>query len=99
MLVEVWRRAVLALFVRESCLEQDAADLRVCWWNLAPTGNCSMCHKCERAMVAIAAYGRAEDFTVFDRTVSLADRLDALPPLPLMHRVLRHTWWLRRRRP
>ena len=61
--------------------------------------NCSMCHKCERAMVAIAAYGRAEDFTVFDRTVSLADRLDALPPLPLMHRVLRHAWWLRRRRP
>lgn len=40
---------------------------------------------CVRAMVAIAAYGRAEDFTVFDRTVSLADRLDALPPLPESH--------------
>ncbi len=56
--------------------------LRVCWRNLAPTGNCSSCHKCVRAMVAIAAYGRAADFTVFDREVPLSVRLDALAPVP-----------------
>ncbi|MEO5988582.1 MAG: hypothetical protein ABIU54_14615 [Candidatus Eisenbacteria bacterium] len=56
--------------------------LRVCWRNLSPTGNCSMCHKCVRAMVAIAAYGRAEDFTVFNWTASLTTRLDALSPVP-----------------
>ncbi len=56
--------------------------LRVCWRNLAPTGNCSRCHKCVRAMFAVAAYGRAENFTVFDWSISLAARLDALPAIP-----------------
>jgi hypothetical protein len=56
--------------------------LRVCWENRAPTGNCSACHKCVRTMAAIAAYGRLADFTVFDRTTTLAKRLDALSPLP-----------------
>jgi hypothetical protein len=57
-------------------------NLRVCWENLAPTGNCSRCRKCVRAMIAIAAYGRLADFTVFDRTTPLSERVDDIPTIP-----------------
>jgi hypothetical protein len=56
--------------------------LRVCWENRAPTGNCSACLKCVRTMAVISAYGRLTDFTVFDLSVPLAARFDAVEEIP-----------------
>jgi hypothetical protein len=56
--------------------------LRVCWENRAPTGNCSECLKCIRTMIGISVHGQLTDFTVFDLSVPLASRLDALPGVP-----------------
>lgn len=55
--------------------------LRVCWENLAPTGNCSRCEKCLRTMTNLAALGVLERFEAFDASPSLAARIDGLGPV------------------
>jgi len=64
--------------------------VRVCWENKTPTGNCSRCEKCLRTMAALAALGVFEKSEGFDHSVSLVERLDALPRLPST--TLRRTW-------
>ena len=53
--------------------------LRVCWRNLAPTGNCSRCGKCLFAMLALESFGELEHSRVFEGRSELAGRIDALP--------------------
>lgn len=55
--------------------------LRVCWENRSPSGNCSSCEKCVRTMVFLEACGKLRGVPVFDTSVPLAERLDALPPI------------------
>jgi hypothetical protein len=52
--------------------------LRVCWENLAPTGNCSRCEKCVRTMIALAMCDRLDDCEAFDRTVPIERVVDDL---------------------
>ncbi|MHC5210516.1 MAG: hypothetical protein ACYTG2_07355 [Planctomycetota bacterium] len=54
-------------------------NLRVCWENRDPTGNCSRCEKCLLVMAILAGMGLIGDYPVFDRSVPLTARLDALP--------------------
>jgi hypothetical protein len=72
----LWRHEKLWRIQDESLVQ---AHLRVCWENLAPTGNCSRCDKCLITMMALRATGRLDRFTVFDPPRSLSDALDALP--------------------
>jgi hypothetical protein len=53
--------------------------LRVCFENRAPYGNCSECAKCVRTMAVLHDWGRLEKFSVFDSSVPIWDRIDALP--------------------
>lgn len=57
--------------------------LRVCWRNLAPTGNCSRCEKCLRTMATLEVGGHLADYhRVFDVDTPLSKRLDAVSALP-----------------
>jgi len=56
--------------------------LRVCWENLEPTGNCSVCEKCVRTRLVLADCGELARYSVFRGGRSLIRDLDALPPLP-----------------
>lgn len=59
--------------------------LRVCWKNVGRDLNCGVCEKCIRTMLALEACGALEKFSVFPRRGTLADAVDALPPLePLL---------------
>jgi hypothetical protein len=77
-----------ALFSREDKVGRIADSpivwnhLRVCWENRVPSGNCSNCQKCLRTMTGISGFGSLERFTVFDHSIPLADRLNALPRIP-----------------
>jgi hypothetical protein len=70
---------------RSDKLRQIAAEplvrdrLRVCWEHRSPALNCSRCEKCVRTMAVLCTAGRLEESRVFDRSVPLADRIDALP--------------------
>lgn len=55
--------------------------LRVCWANLAKSGNCSRCGKCLATMLLLAELGALDNFTVFTGMSSLPAALDALPYL------------------
>lgn len=57
------------------------SHLRVCWTNLAKSGNCSRCGKCLATMLLLAELGALDDFPVFSGTSSLPAALDALPYL------------------
>lgn len=52
--------------------------LRVCHENRSPTGNCSVCEKCVRTMIAISVWARLEEFSVFDHSIPLVKRIDQL---------------------
>lgn len=53
--------------------------LRVCWEKRSSlTGNCSECEKCIRTMIGISAWAPLEEFSAFDQSVSLANRIDRL---------------------
>ena len=54
-------------------------NLRVCWENRSPTGNCSACEKCVRTMIGISVWAPLEEFSVFDHSVSLVKRIDQIP--------------------
>lgn len=57
--------------------------LRVCWQNLAPTGNCSRCEKCLRTMTTLEVCGHLHDYhRVFDTRTSLHRLLDGLRRIP-----------------
>ena len=53
--------------------------LRVCGEDLSEGVNCSRCEKCLRTMVSLDGVGALDRYEVFDRTHSLADRIDELP--------------------
>jgi len=53
--------------------------LRICWENLAPTGNCSRCEKCVRTRLVLAECGELEKYSVLDGAGSLLEDLNALP--------------------
>jgi hypothetical protein len=48
--------------------------LRICWEGLNAI-NCSMCSKCTRSMIALAAYGGLEKCKTFDSTKLTPDRI------------------------
>jgi hypothetical protein len=52
--------------------------LRVCWRNLAPTGNCSHCAKCVLAMLILEECGELADSRVFEGRDELAARIDGV---------------------
>ena len=57
--------------------------LRVCWRNLAPTGNCSQCEKCLRTMTTLEAGRELSSYhRVFDVDTPLPQRLNTLTALP-----------------
>jgi hypothetical protein len=55
------------------------SNLRVCWENRAPSGNCSRCEKCVRTRLMLAECGELDNYSVFNGSVSLLEDLDALP--------------------
>lgn len=55
--------------------------LRVCWKNVGLDLNCGECEKYVRTMLALEACDALGKFSVFPRRRSLADAVDALPPL------------------
>jgi hypothetical protein len=66
--------------VREIASEPLAyANLRVCWENRAPTGNCSRCEKCVRTRLLLAECDELDNYSVFNGSASLIEDLDALP--------------------
>jgi hypothetical protein len=54
-------------------------QLRVCWRNLAPTGNCSRCPKCVLVMLILEECGELASSRVFEGRGELAARIDGLP--------------------
>jgi hypothetical protein len=64
-------------------------SLRVCWENRTESGNCSTCEKCVKTMVLLAASHQLPNYRVFDLSVPLARRIDALTSAPV-HMV--HVW-------
>lgn len=52
--------------------------LHVCWKNLAPIGNCSICEKCVRTRVQLWECGQLNNFPCFAGEESLVDDIDAL---------------------
>lgn len=66
------------LSIAEEPLVQN--NLRVCWENRTPAGNCSQCEKCLRTMLVLHQCRLLESYsTVFDLSVPIAKRIDALP--------------------
>lgn len=57
-------------------------NLRVCWKNHAPAGNCSRCEKCLRTMCMLTMAGQLQKYSVFETVTPLARLLDKLPALP-----------------
>ncbi len=53
--------------------------LRVCWSSRATSGNCSACAKCVRTMAVLHDCGELENFSVFDASVPIWDRIDQVP--------------------
>lgn len=53
--------------------------LRVCWSDRAVAGNCSACAKCVRTMAVLHDCGQLENFSVFDNTLPIWDRIDRIP--------------------
>jgi hypothetical protein len=56
--------------------------LRVCWENLAPTGNCSRCSKCLRTMALLASLGLLDRYPGFGGEPALIVGLERMPSLP-----------------
>lgn len=54
-------------------------NLRVCWSRKVSQGNCSACPKCVRTMAVLHSCGQLENFTVFDSSVAIWDRIDQIP--------------------
>jgi hypothetical protein len=52
--------------------------LHVCWQNLAPVGNCSICDKCVRTRVQLWECGRLNSFSCFRGEASLAGDIEAI---------------------
>jgi hypothetical protein len=61
--------------------------LRVCWENNAPTGNCSRCDKCVRTRLTLADIGELANYPGFEGEESLAQHIDALPPIERLRKV------------
>lgn len=57
--------------------------LRVCWSERVQHGNCSSCSKCVRTMAVLHDCGQLENFSVFDSSVPIWERIDALPYVAL----------------
>lgn len=55
-------------------------ELRVCWENLAPDGNCSRCEKCLRTLITLEAIDRRAAFTTFDTTTPIEELLATYTP-------------------
>jgi hypothetical protein len=70
------RRAKLRAIAHEPIVRNH---LRVCWENKSATGNCSQCEKCVRTMIVLSGVGELQNYTVFDRSRTLPERIDALP--------------------
>jgi hypothetical protein len=56
--------------------------LRVCWEHRTQDLNCSRCEKCVRTMMSLERVGELAHVETFDGSLSVAERLDALDPLP-----------------
>ena len=56
--------------------------LRVCWENPHDRLNCSVCEKCLRTQLVLAACGNLDRFKVFDQQEPLARRIDRLRKVP-----------------
>jgi hypothetical protein len=52
--------------------------VRPCWDNPPHTLNCSVCEKCVRTQISIAACGDLTRFTAFDHATSLGEKIDGL---------------------
>lgn len=72
----LWRHEKL-WEIQDEPLVRD--NLRVCWENRAPTGNCSECDKCLVTQLALLGRGRLKRFRVFEPPRSFPDAVDALP--------------------
>ena len=57
------RRAVKLQRIADERVVQR--NLRVCWENRAPSGNCGECEKCVRTMLVLTMCDRLDRFTVF----------------------------------
>ncbi|HEY7876768.1 MAG TPA: hypothetical protein VIC55_01005 [Gemmatimonadaceae bacterium] len=53
--------------------------LRVCWENRTASLNCSRCEKCIRTQVILSSLGALDEFTVFEPSRTLVERIDAVP--------------------
>jgi hypothetical protein len=52
--------------------------LHVCWKNLAPTGNCSVCDKCLRTRVQLYECGQLNNFSSFTGQETLINDINAI---------------------
>jgi hypothetical protein len=73
---ERWRTRKLLDIIDEPLVQRH---LRVCWRNLAPSGNCGRCEKCVRTMLILAGAGRLERYPVFPGAAALRGAIEALP--------------------
>ena len=81
------RRAVKLQRIADERVVQR--NLRVCWENRAPSGNCGECEKCVRTMLVLTMCDRLDRFTVFPHD-DLVARIDAIPAAqPLLADVYR----------
>jgi hypothetical protein len=55
--------------------------LRVCFENLALSGNCSRCDKCVRTMIVLAVRGELQHYPVFDQRTPIPAILDGMDPV------------------
>jgi hypothetical protein len=82
-------------FRRLQKLRQIAAEpivqrhLRVCFANLAPTGNCSRCGKCLITRLVLVECGVLDAYEVFEGSASLVRDIDGLPRTRNLIRSLR----------
>lgn len=57
-------------------------NLRVCWENRAPLGNCSNCEKCCRTMISLYSADLLQSCETFDNIFPLEQRVDRLEKVP-----------------
>ena len=74
-------RATRIRYISTDPLVQN--NLRVCWSEKVMEGNCSACQKCVRTMAVLHDCGQLERFSVFDSSVPIWERIDALPYVAL----------------
>ena len=74
----LWRADKLKAIVHEPLVRRH---LRVCWENRRPTGNCGICEKCIRTMIALELVGELANFPAFDLGEPLPKLIDQARPI------------------